>query len=484
MPQRQERHRRRHSSKDEQPYIILVQDIPRHCRWQELKDMTRSLGGEQSLKAEVFNVGDGTQLGHCTIKGRADAVKVYENLCTQGWNGYRVRVKLVAQEKDGSLRKIEGPKESNGIVPSERPAGLFHPTLPGPAATARSSANPLYTTSAHPPASMSYTTQYATMTSWAGQPSVPSLTPTLAPTTMAYLSGVCPPRSSYLTPSAHAGNVGPATPNSIHFSGDSGLPPPTSSAPPPVRRANDGSKIFISGLPYYQSESELRGILKRYGSVIYLEIHPDSRNPGKNKGTARARYKSPAEALVAVRDLDGRYLSNRKISVKQEKDEPSMTTASKASSSGSSRSAMQETKSGSSSSKQKKIGGCASKTSSSKSRRSVTASVKEAARGPSRSNRDRTGYSSGSTSPQGPLVVNGARRSSTRRGSWGEKSADDSDDSSDDTECSDEGATLVDDEEEEEEDDDDDDDDDDTDDGVRKVCPYITLVHVNIPVQQ
>jgi hypothetical protein len=39
--------------------------------------MTRSLGGEQSLKAEVFDVGNGTQLGHCTIKGRSDAMKVY-----------------------------------------------------------------------------------------------------------------------------------------------------------------------------------------------------------------------------------------------------------------------------------------------------------------------------------------------------------------------------------------------------------------------
>ncbi|KIX92158.1 uncharacterized protein Z520_12151 [Fonsecaea multimorphosa CBS 102226] len=442
MPQKQERHRPRHSNKDEQPYIILVQDIPRHCRWQELKDMTRSLGGEQSLKAEVFNVGDGTQMGHCTIKGKADAVKVYENLCTQGWNGHRVRVKLVAQEKDGSLRKIEGPKESNGIVPSERPSGLFHPTLQGPVATTRSSANPLYTTAAHPPASMSYTTQYATMTPWATQPGVPALTPTLGPTT------------------TYANTISPPTPYSTRFSNDSGLPPSSPAAPPPVSRVNDGSKIFISGLPYYQSESELRSLLKRYGSVIYLEIHPDSRNPGKNKGTARARYKSPAEALIAVRDLDGRYLSNRKISVKQEKDELSMTTTTVPSSSGSSRTALRETKGGGFLSKHRKSAEPSSpEVTSSKSRRR-TAPAKESIRGPSRSNRERTGYSSGSTSPQGPLVVNGARSSSTRRGSWGEKSAEDSDDSSDDGECSDEGAALEDDEENEEEDDDHDNDED------------------------
>lgn len=39
--------------------------------------MTRSLGGEQSLKAEVFETSDGSQLGHCTIKGRSAATQVY-----------------------------------------------------------------------------------------------------------------------------------------------------------------------------------------------------------------------------------------------------------------------------------------------------------------------------------------------------------------------------------------------------------------------
>lgn len=39
--------------------------------------MTRLLGGEQSLKAEVFELEDGSQMGHCTIKGRSAADKVY-----------------------------------------------------------------------------------------------------------------------------------------------------------------------------------------------------------------------------------------------------------------------------------------------------------------------------------------------------------------------------------------------------------------------
>jgi hypothetical protein len=95
MPQ--ERQRIRDSSKDDAQFIILVRDvcmrslttiesanfageIPRQCRWQELKDMTRHLGGEQSLKAEVFELRDGSQLGHCTVKGRTAANQVYGTL--------------------------------------------------------------------------------------------------------------------------------------------------------------------------------------------------------------------------------------------------------------------------------------------------------------------------------------------------------------------------------------------------------------------
>jgi hypothetical protein len=105
--------------------------IPRHCRWQELKDMTRSLGGEQSLKAEVFPVDGGVQMGHCTIKGRSDAIKVFgmlfvqkasrvtnitDNLVNNGWDGHKVWVKLCALERSGHLRTIKDVKGSRGTI--------------------------------------------------------------------------------------------------------------------------------------------------------------------------------------------------------------------------------------------------------------------------------------------------------------------------------------------------------------------------------
>jgi len=82
-----------------------------------------------------------------------------------------------------------------------------------------------------------------------------------------------------------------------------------------VRPADDGTCIFLSGLSYHQSEAELRGTLQSYGPLVYLEIHADSQQLGKGKGTARARFPSAHQALNAIRGLDGLCIGGRKISV-------------------------------------------------------------------------------------------------------------------------------------------------------------------------
>ena len=209
--------------------------------------------------------------------------------------------------------------------------------------------------------------------------------------------------------------MAPFTHYGVQYLGKSGPTAPSPTCSLPLRPINDGTTIFLSGLPYYQSENELRSLLKRYGNVIYLEVHPDSRNPGKNKGTARARYKSASEALNAVRDLDGKYLRDRKISVKQERDEPLVATTS--------RRPLRETTNGSSISSRERKSVAFSNISTSKPR-----GPQRASRGPSRMS-DR---SSGAESPTGPLVVNGASKPPARRGSRGAVSESDSDDSSDD----------------------------------------------------
>ncbi|EXJ88604.1 hypothetical protein A1O1_05534 [Capronia coronata CBS 617.96] len=209
------------------------------------------------------------------------------------------------------------------------------------------------------------------------------------------------------------------------------------------RPVEDGSTILLSGLPSSQSETQLRSLLRRYGAVIYLEIHPDSRNPGKCKGSARARYQTSSEALKAVRALDGATLGNRKICVKQVKD----ATAASSVSSGGSTTTRHESKRGEMD--RKKASATApplSKNDSSKSAHSkpLSSSAPPKLSSVERPARNRGSTGSGSTSSAGPLVVNGATYS--RRPSHDDSDGSDDSSEEDDLENEDESSDDEDDE--------------------------------------
>ncbi|KIW51307.1 hypothetical protein, variant 2 [Exophiala xenobiotica] len=414
-----ERHRTGDSSKDEDQYIILVQDIPRHCRWQELKDMTRSLGGEQSLKAEVFETSDGSQLGHCTIKGRTAANQVYENFCVQGWNGQCVRVSLAVLEKPGVLKTLEGPKKSRGAFMETRiPPSL---TYPGPQAVVTgiqpvSSRQISYPGSLRS-ATMTYNQQYDRMAPCTARPSVIYTHPAVnAPQMSPVHVGQIP--YTYSTTTAYAvPRAGPVYPPSVTAARPSRIntQKPSGSAGAASGRINNGSTIFMSGLPPNQSEKQLRSLLKQYGPLVYLEIHPDGRNPAKAKGTARARYASSAEALSAVRGLDGAYLSKSKICVQQERADKIASLRPESKTTTLDSVAIQK------------------KTDQIKPIQ-ATSNLSQQVH-PPRTSTDKG--STGSTSPTtGPLIVNGARGSRIRRSSRDAKSSGD-DSSEGETEASD-----------------------------------------------
>ncbi len=229
--------------------------------------------------------------------------------------------------------------------------------------------------------------------------------------------------------------------------------------PPSV---DDGSIVLVSGLPSSQSESQLRGLFKRYGTLVYLEIHPDSHNLSKGRGTARARYKTTSEALDAVRGLDGSYLANRKINVRQaqggsvlqsvsavpfeQESKRSTVEVTKATTTSSAPPAVQKKnhnnqKTKRTSSKTGRTGISSStppQSSSFSQRRQATAPTYD------ESERHSDRSSNGSTSPtSGPLVVNGATGSKRRPAhdeskSWRDNESSD-DDETDDSESSDDG---------------------------------------------
>ncbi|KAK5058727.1 hypothetical protein LTR84_010991 [Exophiala bonariae] len=407
MPQ--ERQRARDSSKDDAQFIIIVKDIPRQCRWQELKDMTRHLGGEQSLKAEVFELRDGSQLGHCTVKGRTAANQVYEGFLQNGWNGLSVFVSLAILEK-GALTSIEGPKKTVGMDQA-RSTDVRYSCAQEASALHNHVGTMPYTSSNTQTGSTSYGTQYSFDPGMTSSTSTPNGLPLYAsgmtkypyPYQIAPAYNTTPVRGDYPTSPTH---YAPSYPTTTAFS------QPTSKSRPPV---NDGTSVFLSGLPYYHSEIELRNTLRAYGHLTYLEIHPDSRKLGKGKGTARARFQTPQQALTAIRGLDGRSIGGRKISVKQVKDD----IGSGYSTTNTSKPVSDNRTTQVSISSQKKIhkrskssgGAVSSSTSTDKSH----------------------GTKAHHSSNTGPLVVNGARSSGSRRNS--RDAASESDESSEDSNC-------------------------------------------------
>ncbi|KIX01411.1 uncharacterized protein Z518_09137 [Rhinocladiella mackenziei CBS 650.93] len=279
-----DRHRARESSKDEDQYIILVKDIPRHCRWQELKDMTRNLGGEQSLKAEVFELCDGSQMGHCTIKGRNAANQVYEKFCKQGWNGQRVCVSLVALEKPGVLRTLEGPRDSLGTGTSAYACAQTPSTHPGPT----HHLHPLYTTH-HPSDTASYHPHFNPMASCPTRPGLPS------PTSARSVPPLYPPDAC-------------------------GIPPPyqTSTYPAPTVAATYASSTSIpcqssNRWPSKTRQSTINSGLTELSSTTTL-----TKPPSVSNETKRQIYESKAAAA----------LKQKKVTITKEPKDPALTRSS------------------------------------------------------------------------------------------------------------------------------------------------------------
>lgn len=401
--------------------------------------MTRSLGGEQSLKAEVFELDDGTQMGHCTIKGRSAANMVYgmsehedrlvrelirsiEKFCTQGWNGRSVCVSLAVLEKHGNLRTVVGPQKTYGMDSRPPPNLSQRPPPPyvslGPSVQLRltSSRQPLYPTSACPPGTAPYSPQYVNMNSRSTNPgaAVPSAGH-MAP--LGYPSdGYSRPPSQLPQHNYSAMTMAPASHARYHHIDKSApIQPPSA-----ILRTNTvipGSAIEISGLPAHQSESQLRRVLSIYGNVTHLFIHMERDKPGECKGTARARYASVGEALKASRKLDGLQLGSHVISVKHDKEEIRSTSTTLPSFRESS---LKPVSLGNKDAPLRK--------------KTMTTTDAKAGSQTSRSDPDRSGPRGDSTLSKGPLVVNGARGRQVNKST---KSKHESESDSDDSDCDD-----------------------------------------------
>ncbi len=82
-----------------------------------------------------------------------------------------------------------------------------------------------------------------------------------------------------------------------------------------------GSKLFVGGLPYATSESQLEGLFAPHGSVQSVQIVTD-RFTGQSRGFGFVEMGSEEEAKKAITALDGTQLDGRTLKVDEAKPSP------------------------------------------------------------------------------------------------------------------------------------------------------------------
>ncbi|KAJ6061379.1 uncharacterized protein N7446_005499 [Penicillium canescens] len=108
MPFR-EKARPKRRSDDE--FVVFLQGIPPHCRWQELKDLVRQTA-LHIRQAVVYDDSHGfpTGLGQIIVKNEDEAWRTYHRLSTNGWDGQSLVVTLARTSTP--TKPIAGPTRS------------------------------------------------------------------------------------------------------------------------------------------------------------------------------------------------------------------------------------------------------------------------------------------------------------------------------------------------------------------------------------
>ncbi|KAE8358774.1 hypothetical protein BDV27DRAFT_63841 [Aspergillus caelatus] len=125
MPHPQKGKSRSRGSDEE--FVLFLQGIPGHCRWQELKDLVRQTA-LHIRQAVVYDDHHGfpTGLGQIIVKNEDEAWRTYHRLSTNGWEGQSLVVTLA--RTSSPTRPIAGPTKSPPcVIPSDYVAGYSTP---------------------------------------------------------------------------------------------------------------------------------------------------------------------------------------------------------------------------------------------------------------------------------------------------------------------------------------------------------------------
>jgi len=117
----------------EEEFVLYLQGIPAHCRWQELKDFIRQTASHVR-QAVVYDDRHGcsTGLGQIIVRNEDEAWRTYRRLSATGWEGQPLTVTLARASLP--TKPIAGPARS--------PSGLAQsPYMPGYSSSPRLALN-------------------------------------------------------------------------------------------------------------------------------------------------------------------------------------------------------------------------------------------------------------------------------------------------------------------------------------------------------
>ncbi|KAF3394269.1 hypothetical protein F1880_004918 [Penicillium rolfsii] len=117
------------SRRSDDEFVVFLQGIPAHCRWQELKDLVRQTA-LHIRQAVVYDDSYGfpTGLGQIIVKNEDEAWRTYHRLSTNGWEGQSLVVTLA--RTSSPTKPIAGPTRS--------PPAMIHGYMSGHSTPPRS----------------------------------------------------------------------------------------------------------------------------------------------------------------------------------------------------------------------------------------------------------------------------------------------------------------------------------------------------------
>ncbi|KAF7587189.1 hypothetical protein BBP40_007574 [Aspergillus hancockii] len=325
----------------EEEFVLFLQGIPAHCRWQELKDLVRQTA-LHIRQAVVYDDHHGfpTGLGQIIVKNEDEAWRTYHRLSTNGWEGHSLVVTLA--RTSSPIRPIAGPTKSPPCVitsnyvagystPPRVPQSMAVPPSPISPESMTAGTSPTYPPPeyGHAPVMslphQSFMPIYPDPLAQAmpGISSSPALRPSFCDPITFTIFPPYPisPAPLFHDPSLHLNNRRTShKPTYSYTYSYTSTPIPFYAPPPQNPRPPSRRTIFIQNLSPTTTKSDLQSHLQDAGIIESCEIPIDPSN--RCKGFARVSFRTADEAKRAIARYNNTVFMNAKIRVKIDRSIP------------------------------------------------------------------------------------------------------------------------------------------------------------------